>query len=49
MLGSASQAQQFDLTVGVSTVTGPASAPPLQTVSGGAYPNFGLDCLFFKI
>jgi hypothetical protein len=48
LLGSAAQAQQFDLTVGVSTVTGPASAPPLQTISGGAYPNLGLDFLFFK-
>src|SRR6266567_6200453 len=48
LLGSAAQAQQFDLTFGVSTVTGPKSTPQLQTVSGGAYPNIGLDFLFFK-
>jgi len=48
LLGSAAQAQQFDLTLGVSTVTGPAGTPSLQSISGGAYPNFGLDFLFFK-
>jgi hypothetical protein len=48
LLGSAAQAQQFDLSFGVSGVTGAKSAPPLQTVGGGAYPNIGLDFLFFK-
>ena len=48
LLGSAAQAQQFDLDFGVSTVTGPATTATTQTISGGAYPNFGLDFLFYK-
>ena len=46
-MGGVAQAQQFDLSAGVSGVTGPASTATLQTVGGGAYPNFGLDFLFF--
>jgi hypothetical protein len=48
LLETAAHAQQFDLTFGVSTVTGPKSTGALQTVSGGAYPSFGLDFLFYK-
>jgi hypothetical protein len=48
LLGSAAQAQQFDLTFGVGTVTAPASNGNLQTLSGGAYPSFGLDFVFYK-
>ncbi len=47
VMGGVAQAQQFDLSAGVSGVTGPASTATLQTVGGGAYPNFGLDFLFF--
>ena len=47
LLGSAAQAQQFDLTFGVSGLTAPASTPTLQTMGGGAYPSFGLDFLFY--
>jgi hypothetical protein len=47
MLGSAAQAQQFDLSFGVSGLTGPSSTATLQTIGGGAYPTFGLDFLFF--
>jgi hypothetical protein len=47
LLGSAAQAQQFDLTAGVSGLTGPSSTATLQTIGGGAYPSFGLDFLFF--
>jgi hypothetical protein len=47
LLGSAAQAQQFDLTAGVSGLTGPSSTANLQTIGGGAYPSFGLDFLFF--
>ena len=46
-LGSTARAQQFDLTFGVSALTGPSSTPTLQTIGGGAYPSFGLDFLFF--
>ena len=44
---SAAHAQQFDMSAGVSTVTGPASTDTLQTVGGGAYYNFGMDFLFY--
>jgi hypothetical protein len=44
---SAAHAQQFDLSAGVSTVTGPASTATVQTVGGGAYLNFGMDFVFF--
>lgn len=52
LLGSAAQAQQFDLTFGVSGLTGPSTTTDsigntLQTIGGGAYPSFGLDFLFF--
>ena len=47
MLGSAAQAQQFDLTFGVSGLIAPASTATLQTIGGGAYPTFGLDFLFY--
>jgi hypothetical protein len=47
LLGSTAQAQQFDLTFGVSALTAPASTPTLQTMGGGAYPSFGLDFLFY--
>jgi hypothetical protein len=46
-LGSPAHAQQFDLSFGVSGLTGPSSTPTLQTVGGGAYPTFGLDFLFY--
>ncbi len=47
MLESAAQAQQFDLTFGVSGLTAPASTATLQTVGGGAFPTFGVDFLFY--
>ncbi len=47
LLGSPAQAQQFDLSAGLSGLTGPSSTPDLQTIGGGAYPTFGLDFLFF--
>ena len=47
MLGSPAHAQQFDLSFGVSGLTGPASTDTLQTIGGGAYPTFGLDFLFY--
>lgn len=47
LLGSAAQAQQFDLTFGVSGLTGPESTATLPTIGGGAYPSFGLDFLFY--
>jgi hypothetical protein len=47
LLGSTAQAQQFDLSFGVSALTAPASTPTLQTMGGGAYPSFGLDFLFY--
>ena len=47
LLGGIAQAQQFDLTFGVSGLTAPASTATLQTVGGGAFPSFGLDFLFF--
>src|ERR1700744_3622857 len=40
-------AQQFDMDAGISTVTGPSSNASVQTVGGGAYPNFGLDFLWY--
>jgi hypothetical protein len=46
-LGSPAHAQQFDLSFGVSGLTGPSSTPNLQTIGGGAYPTFGLDFLFY--
>lgn len=46
-LGSPAHAQQFDLSFGVSGLTGPASTDTLQTIGGGAYPTFGLDFLFY--
>jgi hypothetical protein len=45
--GNSAQAQQFDLTFGVAGLTGPESTATLQTISGGAYPSFGLDFLFY--
>lgn len=45
--GRAAHAQQFDLTFGVSGLTGTSSTATLPTIGGGAYPNFGLDFLFF--
>jgi hypothetical protein len=47
MLGSAAQAQQFDLSFGVSGLTAPSSNATVQTIGGGAYPTFGLDFLFY--
>ena len=47
MLGSAAQAQQFDLSFGVSGLVAPKSTATLQTIGGGAYPTFGLDFLFY--
>jgi hypothetical protein len=47
LLGSPAHAQQFDLYAGISTVTGPESTPNLQTISGGAYPTFGMDFIFY--
>jgi len=48
LLGGAAQAQQFDLTFGVSGLTGPETTPSgIQTIGGGAYPSFGLDFLFY--
>jgi hypothetical protein len=46
--GSAAHAQQFDLSFGVSGLTGPKTTPDgIQTIGGGAYPTFGLDFLFY--
>src|ERR1041384_7866032 len=47
LLRTPAQAQQFDLSAGVSGLTGPSSTTDLQTIGGGAYPTFGLDFLFF--
>jgi hypothetical protein len=47
LLGGMAQAQQFDLSAGVSGLTAPSSTADLQTVGGGAYPTFGLDFLFY--
>ncbi len=47
LLGSPALAQQFDLSAGVSGLTGPSSTVDLPTIGGGAYPTFGLDFLFF--
>jgi hypothetical protein len=47
LLGTPALAQQFDLSAGVSGLTGPSSTPDLQTIGGGAYPTFGLDFLFY--
>ena len=47
MLGSSAQAQQFDLSFGVSGLVAPSSTATLQTIGGGAYPTFGLDFLFY--
>ena len=57
LLGSAAQAQQFDLSFGVGTVVAPSGGvvalPPSgtlvaqQTLSGGAYPSLGLDFIFY--
>ena len=47
LLESPAVAQQFDLSAGVSGLTGTSSTPDLQTIGGGAYPTFGLDFLFF--
>lgn len=47
MFGSAAQAQQFDLSFGVSGLVAPSSTDTLQTIGGGAYPTFGLDFLFY--
>lgn len=45
--GSAAHAQQFDMSFGLSGLTGPSSTATLQTIGGGAYPSLGLDFLFF--
>lgn len=45
--GIAAHAQQFDMSFGVSGLTGPSSTATLQTIGGGAYPTIGLDFLFF--
>src|SRR5262249_51766024 len=47
------RAQQFDVGFGVGTVVAPsassaASSHTPQTLSGGAYPSFGADFLFWK-
>jgi len=47
LLGSAAQAQQFDLTFGVSGLTGPEGTATAPTIGGGAYLGFGLDFLFY--
>jgi len=48
LLGSAAQAQQFDLSFGVSGLTAPPSNALVQTIGGGAYPSLGMDFLFYK-
>lgn len=48
LLGSTAQAQQFDLTFGVGGLVAPKSTATLQTMGGGAYPNFGVDFIFYK-
>jgi hypothetical protein len=45
--GIPAHAQQFDMSFGVSGLTGPSSTATLQTIGGGAYPSIGLDFLFF--
>lgn len=47
LLGRPAHAQQFDLSFGVSGLTGPSSTADLQTIGGGAYPTFGMDFLFY--
>jgi hypothetical protein len=47
-LGSAAHAQQFDLSFGVSGLTGPeATSDGRPSIGGGAYPTFGMDFLFY--
>lgn len=48
LLGSVAQAQQFDLSFGVSGLTAPPSNVITPTVGGGAYPSIGMDFLFYK-
>jgi hypothetical protein len=48
LLGSAAQAQQFDVDFGVSGLTAPPTNAITPTVGGGAYPSFGMDFLFYK-
>lgn len=48
LLGSAAQAQQFDVDFGVSGLTGPPTNAITPTIGGGAYPSFGMDFLFYK-
>jgi len=47
-LGSVAHAQQFDLTFGMGTVVAPGTnSAGQQTIGGGAFPNFGVDFLFY--
>ncbi|HKV90988.1 MAG TPA: hypothetical protein VJW20_00420 [Candidatus Angelobacter sp.] len=48
LLGSAAQAQQFDVDFGVSGLTGAPTNAITPTIGGGAYPSFGMDFLFYK-
>ena len=47
LLGSAAQAQQFDLGFGVYALTGPPTNAQVPTIGGGAYPAFSMDFLFY--
>src|SRR6476620_10499336 len=55
LMGSSAQAQQFDLSFGVSGLTAPGSTVEtgpfgpfaVPTLSGGAYLNFGMDFIFY--
>jgi hypothetical protein len=46
-LGRPAHAQQFDLSFGVSGLTGASTTDQAQTIGGGAYTAFGLDFLFY--
>jgi hypothetical protein len=51
--GSAFAQQQFDVAFGVSSLLAPSSGSAsgnhsFQTISGGAYPNFSADVIFWR-
>jgi hypothetical protein len=47
-LASTARAQQFDLSFGMSGLTGPpTTSDGLQTIGGGAYSTLGVDFIFY--
>ncbi len=47
LLGSAAQAQQFDLGFNVSGLTAPPTNASVPTIGGGAYTGLGMDFIFY--